>query len=148
MTDLPIGYSGYLADPANARYLGPAGADFRTAFGLGGSDVSVAPADLGGVALVAIKALAATDASFGTQPSDRSTPRLKAVEAKVGIVEGSVPSLAPVNQQITAGESADRRPDKAVTGAAEAAHQAREDDEGADQPQALDRPATSIGILT
>jgi len=99
VTDLSIGYFEYIADPANGRHLAPAGADFRTAFGLGGSDVAVAPADLGGVALVAIKALAANDASVGTRVGSIDD-RLKAAEAKLGTVEGSVPSLGTVNQQI------------------------------------------------
>lgn len=101
VTDLPIGYFEYSADPANARHLAPAGADFRTAFGLGGSDTALAPGDLGGVALVAIKALAANDASVGTRIGSIDD-RLKAAEAKLGTVEGSVPSIGPVNQQIAA----------------------------------------------
>jgi hypothetical protein len=44
-------------DLAGARHLGPSGADFRAAFGLGQSDNQIAPSDMAGVSLVAIKAL-------------------------------------------------------------------------------------------
>jgi hypothetical protein len=54
---LPLRTYEFSSDPANARHLGPAGSDFRTALGLGGSDSVISPADLGGVSLVAIKAL-------------------------------------------------------------------------------------------
>ena len=54
---LPLQTYRYNGDPTNARHLAPLGTDFRTAFGLGGTDVAVAPGDMSGVALVAIKAL-------------------------------------------------------------------------------------------
>jgi hypothetical protein len=103
VTKLPVGYFEYAADPANARHLAPVGADFRAALGLGSSDAALAPADLSGVALVAIKGLAANDATFATKATVGSIDdRLKAAEAALGNVAGSVPSLAPVNAQVAA----------------------------------------------
>ncbi len=46
-----------IGDASGARHLGPAGSAFRTSFGLGGSDDAIAPADLAGVALVAVQEL-------------------------------------------------------------------------------------------
>ena len=42
---LPVKKSELTADPTNAIHLGPTGADFRAAFGLGSSDGTIAPAD-------------------------------------------------------------------------------------------------------
>jgi hypothetical protein len=54
---LPVTSWQYTADPQHARHIGPSGADFRSAFGVGASDGAIAPADEAGVALVAIGAL-------------------------------------------------------------------------------------------
>ena len=52
---LPITTWSYLA--ASDRHLGPVAEDFHQAFGLGNTDKMIAPADLAGVALAAVKAL-------------------------------------------------------------------------------------------
>lgn len=52
---LPIGTWRYLAAPD--RHLGPVAEDFHQAFGLGNTDKMIAPSDLAGVALAAVKAL-------------------------------------------------------------------------------------------
>ena len=54
---LPLETYRYPDDSTNARHLAPLGTDFRTAFGLGSTDKAIAPGDMSGVALVAIKAL-------------------------------------------------------------------------------------------
>jgi hypothetical protein len=54
---LPLQTYKYNGDPTGARHLAPLGTDFRTAFGLGSTDVAIAPGDMSGVALVAIKGL-------------------------------------------------------------------------------------------
>lgn len=52
---LPIRTWHYLAAPD--RHLGPVAEDFHQAFGLGATDKMIAPSDLAGVALAAVKAL-------------------------------------------------------------------------------------------
>ncbi len=52
---LPISTWRYLAAPD--RHLGPVAEDFHQAFGLGNTEKMIAPADLAGVALAAVKAL-------------------------------------------------------------------------------------------
>jgi hypothetical protein len=54
---LDLSNATYGADPAAPRHLGPAASDFRSAFGLGADDGTIAPADVAGVALAAVKAL-------------------------------------------------------------------------------------------
>jgi hypothetical protein len=54
---LDLSAATYGADPAAPRHLGPAASDFRSAFGLGADDDTIAPADMAGVALAAVKAL-------------------------------------------------------------------------------------------
>jgi hypothetical protein len=58
--------STFAADPAAPRHLGPAAHDFHLAFGLGADDGTVAPADLAGVALAAVKALDARVSALHT----------------------------------------------------------------------------------
>jgi hypothetical protein len=59
------------ADPDNRVHLGPTGANFATAFGLGGGD-SVGVADLAGAALGAAQALDARVTSIESQLADTS----------------------------------------------------------------------------
>jgi hypothetical protein len=54
---LPISTWHYKSDDADVRHLGPMAQDFAAAFGLGQDDRHIAPVDMGGVALAAIKAL-------------------------------------------------------------------------------------------
>ncbi|MBB4661892.1 hypothetical protein [Conexibacter arvalis] len=70
-------------DASGGRHLGPSGATFRAAFGIGGSDATIAPADLAGVALVAAQQLAGeSDALAGR--ADALARRLDAIEAALG----------------------------------------------------------------
>lgn len=54
---LPIAAYENAGDGSGARHIGPTGAQFRSRFDLGASDDAIAPGDLGGVSLVAIKTL-------------------------------------------------------------------------------------------
>jgi hypothetical protein len=58
----------YTADPANLQHLSPTATNFNAAFGLGANDGMIAPGDMAGVALVAIKALDARVTSLSAQP--------------------------------------------------------------------------------
>jgi hypothetical protein len=54
---LPVSSWSYTADGPAIRHIGPMAQDFAAAFGLGPDDRHIAPSDVGGVALAAIKAL-------------------------------------------------------------------------------------------
>jgi hypothetical protein len=56
------------AEPAAHRHLSPTAHDFHLAFGLGADDGTVAPADMAGVALAAVKALDARVSALHTVP--------------------------------------------------------------------------------
>ena len=57
VTALPITQWNYKAEPDSVRHLGPMAQDFRSAFGLGLNDTSIATVDESGVALAAIQGL-------------------------------------------------------------------------------------------
>jgi hypothetical protein len=57
LRSLDLSTSTFAANPASPRHLSPAAHDFHHAFGLGADDGTVAPADMAGVALAAVKAL-------------------------------------------------------------------------------------------
>lgn len=57
VSELPISTWHYKSDDSNVKHLGPMAQDFAAAFGLGQDDRHIAPVDMGGVALAAIKAL-------------------------------------------------------------------------------------------
>jgi hypothetical protein len=63
---LDLSTSAFAADPAAPRHLSPAAHDFHLAFGLGADDGAVAPADMAGVALAAVKALDARVSALQT----------------------------------------------------------------------------------
>jgi hypothetical protein len=63
---LDLSTSTFAADPAAPRHLGPTARDFHLAFGLGADDGTVAPADMAGVALAAVKALDARVSALST----------------------------------------------------------------------------------
>ena len=54
---LDLSTATFVAGPTAPRHLGPTAHDFHLAFGLGADDGTIAPADLAGVALAAVKAL-------------------------------------------------------------------------------------------
>jgi hypothetical protein len=68
---LDMSTAAFAADPAAPRHLGPAAHDFHVAFGLGADDGTIAPADMAGVALAAVKAL---DAQVSAPPPGRQGP--------------------------------------------------------------------------
>jgi hypothetical protein len=61
----------YTADPANLHHLSPTATDFNAAFGLGANDGTLAPGDMAGVALAAIKALDARVTNLSAQPGTK-----------------------------------------------------------------------------
>jgi hypothetical protein len=71
---LDLSTSAFAAGPAAARHLGPAAHDFHVAFGLGADDGTVAPADMAGVALAAVKALDARVTALSTGPQAPNGP--------------------------------------------------------------------------
>ena len=74
LATLPIARYRLTADPAGPLRIGPAGADFNTAFGLGsGSDV--ATGDVAGVALAAVQALAPRVAAAAPGPAGPTGPK-------------------------------------------------------------------------
>jgi hypothetical protein len=54
---LDLSTATFVAGPTAPRHLGPTAHDFHLAFGLGADDGTIAPADMAGVALAAVKAL-------------------------------------------------------------------------------------------
>ena len=69
---LDLSTATFTADPGAPRHLGPSARDFHLAFGLGADDGTIAPADMAGVALAAVKAL---DARVTALPSgSQGTP--------------------------------------------------------------------------
>lgn len=79
-------------DASGARHLGPSGAGFRGAFGVGGGDGAIAPADLAAVALVAAQQLA--------RETEALDARLDAAEAALARTPGGV-GLAPLERAVT-----------------------------------------------
>lgn len=57
LAELPISEWSYKTDVQGTRHLGPMAQDFHTVFGLGEDDTKIAPGDMAGVALIAIKTL-------------------------------------------------------------------------------------------
>jgi hypothetical protein len=57
VTTLPLATWSYASEAAPARHLGPTAQDFRAAFGLGSSDLTISAVDADGVALAAIQGL-------------------------------------------------------------------------------------------
>jgi hypothetical protein len=61
---LPISEWIYKTDEANARHAGPMAQDFQSAFGLGDDPTRLAPGDVAGVALAAVKQLRSENADL------------------------------------------------------------------------------------
>jgi hypothetical protein len=66
--------STFTADPAAPRHLSPSAHDFQLVFGLGADDGTVAPADMAGVALAAVKALDARVSALPRGPQGARGP--------------------------------------------------------------------------
>src|SRR6185503_18610490 len=71
---LPISTWHFKSDDTNVRHMGPMAQDFASAFQLGADDHHLAPVDVGGVALAAIKAL--------NEVVQEKDAKLKALEAQ------------------------------------------------------------------
>jgi hypothetical protein len=71
---LDLSTSAFAADPGAPRHLSPAAHDFHLAFGLGADDGTVAPADMAGVALAAVKALDARVDALHAGPQGPAGP--------------------------------------------------------------------------
>jgi hypothetical protein len=101
---LPISLYRINADTTGADHLGPAGADFRAAFGLGTRDSLLAPADMAAVALAAVKALDARVSAIrlttgpqgpqGGQGPAGAAADLTAANRKIGALQRSNRRLA------------------------------------------------------
>jgi hypothetical protein len=72
---LDLSTATFVADPAAPRHLGPAAHDFHVAFGLGPDDGTIAPADMAGAALAAVKALDARVSSLTAGARGPAGPR-------------------------------------------------------------------------
>ena len=99
---LPISRYGINADTTGAEHLGPAGADFRAAFGLGVRDSAIAPADMAAVALAAVKALDARVSAISL------TPGPQGVQGGQGPA-GVAGDLTAANRKIGALQRSNRR---------------------------------------
>jgi hypothetical protein len=69
---LDLSTATFVDDPAAPRHLEPAAHDFHQVFGLGADDGTIAPADMAGVALAAVKAL---DERVAALPSGSTGPQ-------------------------------------------------------------------------
>ena len=87
LEELPIGTWNYKTGTPKDRHIGPVAEDFHAAFGLGADDRHIAPKDVAGVALAAIKAQQAMIREKDAQIS-ALRDRLSALEGMVaGLVE-------------------------------------------------------------
>jgi hypothetical protein len=86
LRSLPLATREYTADTSNARHLWPSAADFSAAFGLGANDGSVAPGDMGGVALAAVKALDARVSTIALTPGPKGDTGAQGTSGQNGAV--------------------------------------------------------------
>jgi hypothetical protein len=85
VAELPV--STWRFKQADERHMGPMAQDFAAAFGLGSDDTHIAPTDVGGVALAAIKALKQQLDGKDAQIRELNE-RLAALEAKLAQTSG------------------------------------------------------------
>jgi hypothetical protein len=119
---LPVMQAELTSDPADALHLSPAGADFRAAFGLGSSDAAIAPADMAGVALVGVQALAARVddldparvGGLGTSIDALGT-RIDALEKTIAAIPGQGTLVTQVETAIAATSAQSGQVTKLVT---------------------------------
>ena len=83
LAGLPVSTWRYKDEETEARHLGPMAQDFHAAFGLGEDELHIAPSDMAGVALAAIKALQQTVQEKDAEIADLQE-RMAALEEKVG----------------------------------------------------------------
>jgi hypothetical protein len=89
LAQVPVSTWSYTAEDASVRHMGPMAQDFHAAFGLGSDDRSIATVDADGVALAAIQALAAQNASQQAQ-IDALRQQNAALEARLAALEAAV----------------------------------------------------------
>jgi hypothetical protein len=89
LAQVPVSTWSYTAEDPAVRHMGPMAQDFHAAFGLGSDDRSIATVDADGVALAAIQALAAQNASQQAQ-IDALRRQNAALEARLAALEAAV----------------------------------------------------------
>lgn len=95
---------------AGATHAAPSGAAFRAAFGLGGSDTTLAPQDVAAVALASVKALDSRVTAISLTPGPKGdTGAAGPAGASGGVDAAGSPDLAAANARIRALERANAR---------------------------------------
>ncbi len=99
VAELPVSTWSYKDDKTGARHVGPMAQDFHAAFGLGANDTTLAPRDVAGVALAAVKQLE----EIGRQKDrriealeaelERRVTALEALEARLNALEARLSRL-------------------------------------------------------
>lgn len=105
------------ADSANTPHIAPEPAAFRAAFGVGGSDTDLAPADVAGVALAAVQALDARVSTLSLTPGPKGDAGAAGPKGDTGATgasgapgaPASTADLAAATQRIAALERANRK---------------------------------------
>lgn len=99
------------ADSANTPHLAPEPAAFRAAFGVGGSDTDLAPADVAGVALAAVQALDARVSTLSLTPGPKGDAGAAGPKGDTGVpgTPASTAELAAATHRIAALERANRK---------------------------------------
>jgi hypothetical protein len=118
---LPLATREYTADPSNARHLWPTAAEFSSAFGLGQGASSIAPGDMAGVALAAVKALDARVSAIAGTPGAQGSDGPQGAQGPQGErgpvgppgPAGALP--ASVEKRVKALEARNKRLSKSVS---------------------------------
>ncbi len=85
VASLPVSTWTYKADETGARHVGPMAQDFHAAFGFGANDTTLAPRDVAGVSLAAVKELEAV-------VREREN-KIAALESRLAVLESLVAIL-------------------------------------------------------
>jgi hypothetical protein len=92
LRELPITTWTYKTDDSGATHLGPMAQDFHKAFGLGEDNLHVAPLDVAGVALAAVKELEAKVQAKDAQLAERDA-QIADLEKRFSLLEGKLQNL-------------------------------------------------------
>jgi hypothetical protein len=95
LRELPIATWTYKNDESGATHLGPMAQDFHKAFGLGEDNRHVAPLDVAGVALAAVKELEAKVQAKDAQLAERDA-QIADLEKRLSLLEGKLQNLTQV----------------------------------------------------
>jgi hypothetical protein len=98
LRELPITTWTYKNDESGASHLGPMAQDFHKAFGLGEDNRHVAPLDVAGVALAAVKELEAKVSAKDAQLADRDA-QIADLEKRLSLLEGKLQNLTQARAQ-------------------------------------------------